>query len=296
MDNLANIGTVRELCQKYGFSFSKTLGQNFLVNPSVCPRIAEQGLADSSGVIPPHTGVLEIGTGFGVLTTELCRRAERVVAVEIDESLRPVLAETMQGFNNLTIRFADVLKLDLHRLIDEEFPGMRVVVCANLPYYVTSPILMSLLEQRLPIDAITVMVQKEAAQRLCARMGTRECGAVTAAVRYYSDPRVLFPVSRGSFLPSPNVDSSVIRLDIRRELREDVQNEALLFRMIRLGFQNRRKTLANPLSAGLSLPKATVQSALLECGLTATARAEELTLENWIDLANRISPHSEDRL
>ena len=177
MDDLASAGRVKELCRKYGFSFSKSLGQNFLVNPTVCPRIAELGGADE------ETGVLEIGVGFGVLTTELCKRAGKVVAVEIDESLAPVLAETVGCYANLKLVYADVLKLDLPRLLAEEFPGMPVRVCANLPYYVTSPILMSLLEQRLPIESVTVLVQKEAAQRLCARMGTRECGAVTAAVR-----------------------------------------------------------------------------------------------------------------
>lgn len=283
-DSLANAGRVRELCRKYGFSFSKALGQNFLINPTVCPRIAELGGADA------ETGVLEIGTGFGVLTAELCRRARRVAAVEIDDSLRPVLQETVGSFDNLHIHFADVLKLDLHRLIAEEFPAMRVVVCANLPYYVTSPILMSLLEQRLPIDAVTVMVQKEAAQRLCAAPGTRECGAVTAAVHYYSEPRILFPVSRGSFLPPPKVDSAVIRLDIRKETPFHPQDESFLFRVIRLGFQERRKTLANPLSSGLNRSKSEVQAALACCGLPATARAEELTMAQWVALSDELCP------
>lgn len=211
MENLSNIGVIRDLLARHGFRFSKALGQNFLVNPTVCPRMAEQGGAG------PGVGVIEIGAGVGVLTAELARRADRVVCVEIDGRLLPVLAETLAGFQNVEIVNADVMKVDLRALIAEKLGGLRVVVCANLPYYITSPIVMGLLEQRLPIESVTVMVQKEAAQRLCALPGTREAGAVSCAVRYYSEPKVLFPVSRGSFLPSPDVDSAVIRLDIRRE-------------------------------------------------------------------------------
>lgn len=282
MENLSNVQTIRELCEKYGFSFSKSLGQNFLANPSVCPRIAELGNA------APGWGILEIGAGFGVLTAELAKRADKVVSVEIDGRLLPVLQETLADYSNVKVVHADVLELDLHRLLAEEFPGMRVAVCANLPYYVTSPILMHLLEQRLPVETITVMVQKEAAERLCAEMGTRACGAVTAAVRYYSEPRLLFHVSRGSFVPPPNVDSCVIRLDVRGKAPHAVNDEAFLFRLIRAAFSQRRKTLANPVSGTLHLPKATVQAALADCGLKPAARAEELTLEQFILLANRL--------
>lgn len=282
MDNLSNIGTVKDLCRRYGFSFSKSLGQNFLVNPSVCPRIAEQGNA------APGWGVLEIGAGFGVLTVELAERADKVVTVEIDEKLLPVLGETLQGHDNIKIVNADILETDVAGLIAEEFPGKRVAVCANLPYYVTSPILMGLLEQRLPIESITVMVQKEAAERLCAQMGTRQCGAVTAAVQYYSEPKLLFHVSRGSFMPPPNVDSSVIRLDVRKEKPEGVGDEKRLFKLIRAAFSQRRKTLANPVSGAFSLPKKRVLEALEQVGLKPTARAEELTLEQFIALSNEL--------
>ncbi len=279
MDNLSNIGRVRELCQRYGFTFSKSLGQNFLVNPSVCPRIAEQGIAS------PEYGVIEIGAGFGVLTVELAKRAKKVVVIEIDEKLLPVLEETLADYSNITVVNQDVLQVDLAALIEREFPGMPVAVCANLPYYVTSPVLMSLLERRLPIESITVMVQKEAAERLCAEMGTRACGAVTAAVQYYSQPRLLFHVSRGSFLPPPNVDSSVIRLDIRKEPPCAVPDEEFLFRLIQGGFSQRRKTLPNPLSGTLGRPKAEISAALEEAGLKPTARAEELSLPDWAALA-----------
>lgn len=282
LDNLSNIGTVKELCRKYGFTFQKSLGQNFLVNPSVCPRIAEMGGAKKG------CGVIEIGAGFGVLTVELAKRADKVVVIEIDEKLLPVLDETLAGYDNIRIINEDVLKVDLKKVIEEEFAGMDVAVCANLPYYVTSPILMHLLEERLPITSITVMVQKEAAQRLCAQMGTRACGAVTAAVRYYSEPSLLFHVSRGSFMPAPNVDSSVIRLDVRREIQSDVQDEAFLFRVIRAAFSQRRKTLPNPLSGALSMSKEKVAECLTAYGLKPTARAEELTLEQFITLANAL--------
>lgn len=282
MDNLSNIGTVKELCRKYGFTFSKSLGQNFLVNPSVCPRIAEYGNAK------PGFGIIEIGAGFGVLTVELAKRADRVVVIEIDEKLLPVLDETLDGYNNIKIINDDVLNVDLKSLIAEEFAGMEVAVCANLPYYVTSPILMHLLEERLPITSITVMVQKEAAQRLCAEMGTRQCGAVTAAVRYYSEPSLLFHVSRGSFMPAPNVDSSVIRLDILKEPHENVTDEAFLFRVIRTAFSQRRKTLPNPLSGAFSMSKAQVSAVLEQCGLKPTARAEELSLPQFIALSNAL--------
>ena len=282
MDNLTNIGTVKELCRKYGFVFSKKLGQNFLINPSVCPRIAEYGNAK------PGFGVIEIGAGFGVLTVELAKRADRVVVIEIDDKLLPVLSETLKGYDNIKVIHADVLDVDLPSLIQEEFSGLEVAVCANLPYYITSPILMHLLESRLPVRSITVMVQKEAAQRLCAQMGTRQCGSVTAAVRYYSEPSLLFHVSRGSFLPAPNVDSSVIRLDIRDRAPAKVQDERFLFQVVRAAFSQRRKTLPNPLSGALGLKKEQVSAAMQSCGLMPSMRAEELTLLQFIALSNAL--------
>lgn len=282
MDNLSNIGTIKDIMQRHGFQFNKSLGQNFLINPSVCPRIAENGNANES------FGIIEIGTGFGVLTVELAKRAKKVVAIEIDKKLMQVLNETLNGYDNVKIINEDVLKVDLKKLIEDEFEGMDVAVCANLPYYITSPIVMSLLEQRLPIKSITVMVQKEAADRLCAKMGTRQCGAVTAAVCYYSEPQILFQVSRGSFMPAPNVDSTVIRLDIKQNTPENVHNEVHLFKLIKASFSQRRKTLANPVSSGLSIKKEIVLTALQNIGLKPTARAEELTLEQFINLSNEI--------
>jgi len=279
VENLSNISVIREIMARFGFSFSKSLGQNFLVNPTVCPRIAELGGAS------PETGVLEIGTGFGVLTHELALRAKKVVAVELDSRLIPVLKYTLSEHQNVTIVQGDILKVDLPELFAREFAGMEVVICANLPYYITSPIIMALLEQRLPVKAITVMVQKEAADRLCAPMPSRDCGAVTAAVRYYSTPKTLFPVSRGSFMPPPNVDSAVIRLDVRAELPLSGEGEKRLFRLVKGAFSQRRKTLQNTLSSSLGLSKPQIAQALLDVGAKPTARAEELSLEQLIKLS-----------
>ena len=282
MGRLTDRGVIRDVMERHGFTFSKSLGQNFIVNPSVCPRIAQEGGA------APGVGVIEIGAGIGVLTAELARRADKVVCVEIDRRLLPILAETLADFSNITIVNADVMKTDLAALIAREFPGMEVVVCANLPYYITSPILMSLLEQRLPIRSITVMVQKEAAQRICAQPGTRDSGAISAAVRYYSQPRVLFPVSRGSFLPAPEVDSAVIRLDLHPTPPVAVADEATLFRVIRGAFGQRRKTVLNTLSAALELPKEETRTLLEQAGVPATARAEALTLEQFAAIAGGV--------
>ena len=281
MEPLTNRSVIRDLLQRHGFTFSKALGQNFIINPSICPRIAEQGGA-AAGV-----GVIEIGAGIGVLTAELARRAGRVVCIEIDSRLLPILSETLADFSNVSIVNEDVLKVDLPALIAREFTGMEVVVCANLPYYITSPILMALLEQRLPIRSVTVMVQKEAAQRICAPPGTRESGAISAAVWYYSQPRLLFPVSRGSFLPAPAVDSAVIRLDIRAAPPVAVADEALFFAVVRGAFGQRRKTILNTLSAALKLEKEQTRRIIEGAGVSPGARAEALTLEEFAAIAGQ---------
>ena len=282
MENLTDIGAIRELLARHGFHFSKALGQNFLINPSVCPRMAEACGADET------TGALEIGPGIGVLTRELAKRAGKVASIELDTRLLPILRETLDGFDNVRVIHGDAMKLDISRLLEEEFPGMPVSVCANLPYYITSPLLMRLLESRLPVESITVLVQKEAAARLCARPGTRECGAVTLAVQYYAEAETLFSVSRGSFLPAPKVDSAVMRLRVRKAPPCAVQDERMLFRLIRAAFGQRRKTLANSLTgAGVAKEKA---GAILEAaGVSPTARAEELSLEAYARLADAAS-------
>ena len=280
MENLTNISVVRDILSRHGFTFSKALGQNFIVNPAICPRIAEEGGAKSGCV------VIEIGTGIGVLTAELAKRADKVVAIEIDTRLMPVLAETLSDFDNVKIINDDVLKVDLKKIIEEEFGDKDVYVCANLPYYITSPIIMSLLENRLPIKAITVMVQKEAATRLCAELKSRDVGAVTVAVRYYSEPKLLFNVSRGSFMPSPNVDSAVIRLDIKNDRLVD--DEQHFFKVVRGAFSQRRKTLANSLSSSLSIDKQVVTDAIVSAGLQENVRPEQLSMEDFINVAKSV--------
>ena len=279
MNRLSDIGTIREILSRHGFTFSKALGQNFLINPTVCPRMAEESGA-GQGV-----GVIEVGPGVGVLTNELCQLAEKVVAVELDKRLLPVLDETLAEYDNVKIVNGDVLKLDLNRLIAEEFPGMEVVVCANLPYYITSPVIMKLLEDRLPVKAITVMVQKEAAQRICAEVGSRMSGAVTVSVNYYAKPEMLFGVSAGSFMPAPKVDSAVIRLNVLPE--PPVQtDEALFFEVVKAAFSQRRKVITNSLSAGLHCSKDEITGVLTKAGVPLNARAEALTLSDFAAIAN----------
>lgn len=279
MERLTNISTVRQILSRHGFTFSKALGQNFLINPTVCPRMADFAVTDD------NIGVLEIGPGVGVLTNELCARAKKVVAVELDKRLIPVLGETLGEYENLKVINADVMELDLNALIAEEFPGMRVAVCANLPYYITSPILMKLLEDRLPVETITVMVQKEAALRLCAEEGTRDSSAITAAVRYYAEPELLFHVSAGSFMPAPKVDSAVIRLTLR-EPEYKPMDEKLMFRIIKAAFAQRRKTVLNAIASGMSLDKSELSGILEEAGVAPTARAEKLTLRDYARIAD----------
>lgn len=280
---LTNIGVIRDLFERHGFSFTKSLGQNFLINPSVCPKIAELG------GIGKGECALEIGTGVGVLTAELAKRYDKVVAVEIDTSLKPILEETLAEFDNVEVVFADVMEIDLAKLIAEKFGGKDTVICANLPYYITSPVIMRVLESRLPVKAMTVMVQKEAADRLCAAPGTRDCGSITYAVNYYSVPRLMFRVNRGSFMPSPNVDSAVIRLDIQNTKTLPIDKERLMFRIIKSGFSQRRKQLINPLSAELGISKSELSKTLSELGIKPTARPEELTLKDYEKLAEKLS-------
>ncbi len=271
---LTDLSTIRDLCARHDFALSKGFGQNFIINPGICPRIAE------AAGIGPGWGVLEIGPGIGVLTEQLARRADKVVSVEVDKRLPPILAETMADYPNFKLVLEDVLKVDLKGLLAAEFGDKPVAVCANLPYYITSPILMRLLEERLSIRNITVMVQKEAAQRLCAPPGTRQAGAISYAVAYYATPKLLFTVQPGSFYPAPKVTSAVIRLDIHDNPPVQVPggDEAGMFRLIRAAFSQRRKTAANAVANGLNLPKARVLAALEAAGLDPRLRPEQLTL------------------
>jgi len=274
----------REILTRHGFTFSKAKGQNFIVNPGVCPRMAALCGATK------ECGVLEIGPGAGALTRALSGVAGKVVAVELDERLLPVLDETLSGLDNVIVVQGDIMQIDLQALLEEQFGDMPVHMCANLPYYITSPILMRMLESKLPFMSITVMAQKEAAERLCAPMGTRACGAVTAAVAYYAEAKQLFSVSRGSFFPAPKVDSAVLQLILRRKPPVVVADEAFFFRVIRAAFGQRRKTAANAISAGLGIEKSAVLEAMARAGIAPETRAENLTLEDYAGLAGELMP------
>lgn len=283
MPNLSDISVIKDIMTRHGFSFSKALGQNFLVNPSVCPRMAEMCGIDE------NTGVIEVGPGIGVLTKELALRAKKVVSIELDDRLPAVLKETLADFDNVEIVEGDVLKTDLHKLIEEKFQGMKVVVCANLPYYITSPVIMYLLESKLPVEAVTVMIQKEVADRLCAEAGSRNAGAITVSVNYFAKAKKLFDVSRGSFMPAPNVDSAVIKLDVKKEPDIYVSDEKKFFRMVKAAFGMRRKTALNAISAGMGIPKADVERAILESGLDINVRAEKMTMEELARLCENLA-------
>ena len=240
---LTDLSVIKKVMGDHDVTFSKGLGQNFLVNPTVCPRMAEAVRESTDGKI----GVLEIGAGVGVLTKELLERCDKVVCVELDTRLFPVLNDTLSGYDNLTLINEDILKADLDAIVKEHFEGMEIFVCANLPYYITSPVIMRLLEEKLPFSKIIVMVQKEAGDRLCARVGSRESGAVTVAVNYYAQAKKLFDVSRGSFFPSPKVDSCVIQLDLTKKGDYQVTDEELFFKMVKSAFA------ISPIVASVSL-------------------------------------------
>ena len=283
MENLTSPKVIKALMEKHGLRFSKSLGQNYIINPAICPKIAQMGGAG------PEVGVLEIGAGVGVLTAELAKICRKAVCVEIDKGLLPLLEETLAEFSNVSIVNADVLKLDLHALLREHFADMPVIVCANLPYYITSPILMKLLEEKLPVRSITVMIQKETAQRLCAPLPSRQAGAITAAVQYYTQPQLLFTVSPGSFLPPPEVESAVIRLDVREKPPVQVQSEEMLFKVIKGSFSQRLKTIHNSLSAFFAMDKGNMAALLEAAGVSPAARAEQLSLADFAAIANTMA-------
>ena len=281
--NLCSYAEIARLLNRHGFHFSKALGQNFIIDERVCPEMVRCLHADRD------TGVLEIGPGIGVLTKELCKSAGKVVSIEFDKRLFPILDETLAEFSNFKLVYGDVLKLDLNTIISEHFGSMKdIKVCANLPYYITSPVIMKLIESDLPISEIVVMVQKEAAQRLTAEAGTRECTALSVAAQYYAEAQKLFDVGRGSFMPQPKVDSAVIKLKVRKAPAVAPGDTKHFFEIIKAAFSQRRKTALNCLSSSLGLPKDTVRKALKEAGLNETARAETFTLEDFANLSDLI--------
>lgn len=283
MYNLTDINTIKRVMSRHGVTFSKALGQNFIIDPDVCPMIV-----DKSGVTE-EDGVLEIGPGVGVLTQEIAKRAKKVVSLELDTRLIPVLGDTLEDFTNVEVINADVMKTDLERLFKDSFADcINIHVVANLPYYITSPIIMLLLESRLPIKAITVMVQKEAGERLCADVGSRDAGAVSVAVNYYSEAEELFYVPRESFMPSPNVDSEVIKLTVRENPELTPTDEKYFFKVVKAAFSQRRKTAANGLSSGLGMSKDKIFTALTNASLETNVRAEKLTMQQLYILSEEL--------
>lgn len=271
---------IRLLLERHGFRFSKSMGQNFLIASWVPERIAEEAGLDRS------TGVLEIGPGIGCLTAKLAERAGKVCAVELDDALKPILAETLEGISNVEIVWGDVLKQDLCKLASERLPGLRPVVCANLPYNVTSPLLSAFIDAGC-FDTITVMVQREVAKRLCAAPGTSDYGAFTIYVNWSYSPEILFDVAPDCFMPAPKVTSSVIKLRRRLSPPAETEDVAFMFRLIRAAFNQRRKTLQNGLSNGLAgYSRERIAAAIARCGLDPLVRGETLDVQMFAKLAD----------
>lgn len=279
---LGNPQNTIEVLQKYNFSFQKKFGQNFLIDTHVLDKIIQ------SANITKDDMVLEIGPGIGTMTQYLAQAAGKVIAVEIDKNLIPILEDTLSGYDNVRVINEDVLKLDLKKLADEENNGKPVKVVANLPYYITTPIIMGLFENEVPVESITVMVQKEVADRMQTGPGNKDYGALSLAVQYYADPYIVANVPPNCFMPRPKVGSAVIRLTRHAQTPVQVENEKLLFQIIRASFNQRRKTLANGLKnyEGLSFEKETIEAAIAECGFSPSVRGEALSLEEFAKLAN----------
>ena len=272
---------IQALLERHGFRFSKAMGQNFLIEGWVPRDIADASGADAA------TGVLEIGPGIGPLTAQLAQRAGKVVSVELDARLYPVLRETMAGADNFTLIEGDAMRLDLAQIAAEHFAGLRPILCANLPYNITTPVLTKCVESRC-FDSLTVLIQKEVAERICARAGTAEYGAFTVLMQYYTDPQLLFTVPPECFLPAPKVTSAVIHCPVRKAPPVQVASEATLWRTVKAAFALRRKTLVNSLQTGYSLPKEQLTAIVAACGLDPAVRGERLTLTDFARLTNAL--------
>ncbi len=284
--HLGNPTNTIAVLNRYGFSFQKKFGQNFLIDENVVEKIVRD-----AGVTKDDF-VLEIGPGIGTMTQILCENAREVVAVEIDDKLIPILTEdTLSWYDNVTVIHEDILKLDIVKLANERNGGKPIKVVANLPYYITTPIIMGLFESHVPLDSITIMVQKEVADRMQVGPGTKDYGALSLAVQYYAKPQILLNVPASCFMPRPNVDSAVIQLTRYEKPPVEVADEHLMFRLIRASFNQRRKTMTNSVgnSPELSVSKEQMAAALEKCGLSATVRGEALTLVQFAELANVLS-------
>ncbi len=284
MYDLTSPQTIRDLMSRYRLFFKKGFGQNFLIDSQVPDEITRLSGIDGT------FGVLEIGPGIGTLTRALAKKAKKVVAVEIDQSLKEILSETIGDLSNVTVIFDDILKQDIPKLIDKEFPGMPVACVANLPYYITTSIVTKLLEARARFQSLTFMVQEEVAKRFCATPGERDCGAITLFIHYYAQPEVVLKVPKDSFLPAPKVDSAVIHLTLRSHPPVSPRDEAMFFRLIRASFNQRRKTFVNGAANSDLIPagKEQLASILEELGIDPNIRGEKLTLEQFSDISDRL--------
>lgn len=284
MATLGNTKNTIEVLQKYNFNFQKKFGQNFLIDGNILDKIVD------AAEITEEDCVLEIGPGIGTMTQYLAERAKMVIAVEIDKNLIPILQDTLSSYNNVTVINEDILKVDINRIVDEQNGGRPIKVVANLPYYITTPIIMALFENHVALQSITIMVQKEVADRMQVGPGTKDYGALSLAVQYYAYPEIVVRVPASCFMPRPNVDSTVIRLTRYEKPPVEVKDEAYLFAVIRASFNQRRKTLVNGLTnaANLGISKEKIIEVLEQMGLSLTIRGETLTLGQFAELSNRL--------
>jgi len=279
----------KEIIEEYGFRFSKSLGQNFLIDGNIIDNICD------GAEINKNDGIIEVGPGIGTLTQQLCERAGKVVAIELDKNLLPILDKTLNSYDNVEVVHGDVLKVDLNQIIKEKLDGLNVKVVANLPYYITTPIIMKLLEEQYDIDKIVVMIQKEVAVRMQAAPGNKDYGALSVAVQYYSKPEIIVNVPKNVFMPRPNVDSAVVMLDIYSSPSVEVREPKLFFKAVKAAFGKRRKTLLNALSSStLGIDKKKIQEILCSCNIDPQRRGETLDINEFANLANAISKIMKD--
>lgn len=282
MSNLATHKTTKAIVEKYGFNFTKSLGQNFLVDANVLNKIVDGAEINSEDI------VFEIGTGIGTLTYELAKRAKKVVAIEIDSRLIPILKDTLSEFDNVNIINQDILKVDLKAVVEEHAGNNPIKVVANLPYYITTPIIMRFLEEGINLDSMVIMIQKEVADRIAAKPSTKEYGSLSVAIQYYADSKIIAKAPKGAFVPSPNVDSSVLKISVKADKEVDISNAELFFEVVKGSFSKRRKTIINSLSTYGNFNKGIVGKALQMTGIDPQRRGETLTINEFASLSNMI--------
>jgi 16S rRNA (adenine1518-N6/adenine1519-N6)-dimethyltransferase len=282
--DLCDLGTIKKILGKYGFKFNKSLGQNFIIDHDICPNMVNRCLTFGENI-----GIIEVGPGIGTLTQQLALKFKKVLCIEKDTRLFPILEDVLSNFKNIKITENDAMKVDFKKLVKEEFLNFdKIIVCSNLPYYITSPFIMKILESDCNINGMIIMVQKEAADRICALPGSKDCGAISIAVRYYSRPEVLFQVKKESFIPAPKVNSSVIKISINGIYNPDIINKNKFFKIVKASFEKRRKKLINSLSMSLNLPKNYLENIFDKIGISKLSRAEELNFEDFVGLSNTI--------